>query len=256
MTDETQVVAEVPASEQVATVAPAPEAVTPETPTEAPKTFTQEELDAIVSKRLAREKRSWERQTAKPAEPATVRTDPSSLSLDQFPSPEAYAEALAVQKAQELVARQKEHAENAATLESYHEREEEARNKYDDFEQVAYNPKIPITDTMADAIRSSDVGPDIAYHLGMTPSEAKRIAQLPPIQQAREIGKIEAKLAAAPVVKKSTSAPAPITPVNASTKGSPSYDTTDPRSVKSMSTSEWIEAERKRQIAKLSAGAR
>jgi hypothetical protein len=31
------------------------------------------------------------------------------------------------------------------------------------------------------------------------------------------------------------------------------YDTTDPRSTKSMSTSEWIEAERRRQIKKYEA---
>jgi hypothetical protein len=71
--------------------------------------------------------------------------------------------------------------------------------------------------------------------------------------QAREIGKIEAKLGSNPPVKPTTSAPAPITPVTARTSGNPSYDTTDPRSVKAMSTSEWIEAERARQMKKLQA---
>jgi hypothetical protein len=68
--------------------------------------------------------------------------------------------------------------------------------------------------------------------------------------QAKEIGKIEAKLLDNPPVKKTTSAPAPISPVTAKAAGNPSYDTTDPRSLKSMSTSEWIEAERQRQIKK------
>jgi len=69
--------------------------------------------------------------------------------------------------------------------------------------------------------------------------------------QAREIGKIEAKLASNPPVKKSSTAPAPIAPIAAArSSGTPAYDTTDPRSVKSMSTSEWIEAERLRQIKK------
>jgi hypothetical protein len=35
--------------------------------------------------------------------------------------------------------------------------------------------------------------------------------------------------------------------------GTPAYDTTDPRSVKAMSTSEWIEQERLRQIKKYEA---
>jgi hypothetical protein len=68
--------------------------------------------------------------------------------------------------------------------------------------------------------------------------------------QAKEIGRIEAQVAVNPVVKRTTSAPAPITPVTARASGSPSYDTTDPRSTKTMSTSEWIEAERRRQIKK------
>jgi hypothetical protein len=68
--------------------------------------------------------------------------------------------------------------------------------------------------------------------------------------QAKEIGKIEAKLAADPPVKKTSTAPAPIAPVTARSTSSPAYDTTDPRSVKAMSTSEWIEAERARQIKK------
>jgi hypothetical protein len=107
---------------------------------------------------------------------------------------------------------------------------------------------------MAETIRASDIGPDVAYYLGSNVKEAERIARLSPFLQAKEIGKIEAKLSDNPPIKKSTSAPAPITPVTARTSGTnPSYDTTDPRSIKTMSTSEWIEAERQRQIRKLQA---
>jgi hypothetical protein len=106
---------------------------------------------------------------------------------------------------------------------------------------------------MAETIQTSDVGPDVAYFLGSNPKEADRIARLPPILQAKEIGKIEARLASDPPVKKSSSAPSPISPVTARGSGSPAYDTTDPRSVKAMSTSDWIAAERQRQIKKLEA---
>ena len=95
-------------------------------------------------------------------------------------------------------------------IEAYHDREEEARTKYDDFEQVAYNPNLPITTEMAQAIQYSDIGPDLAYHLGANPKEAERISRLPPLLQAKEIGRIEAKLAADPPTKKTTSAPTPI----------------------------------------------
>ena len=245
-----------PAPEQAPTAEPVAATDTPPepTPTEASKTFTQEELDAIVGKRLAREQRKWEREQAQKAKSQPVPTEP--LKADDFADAPSYADALAERKAQELLARRDAEAERAATLDAYHDREEEARNKYDDFEQVAYNPKLPVTETMAQTIQATDNGPDVIYYLGSNPKEAERIARLSPLLQAREIGKIEAKLGDNPPAKKTSTAPAPIAPVTARTSGAPAYDTTDPRSVKAMSTSDWIEAERLRQIKKYEANRR
>jgi len=253
--DESQEVvpAEVSAPEQVATAAPEPEVTAPEAVESAveSKTFTQEELDAAIGKRLAREQRKWEReQAAKQAEMQAKQAVSAELPPADSMDPEQYADLLAERKAQELIARREEAKRQAELLESFHEREEEARNKYDDFEQVAYNPKLPITNEMAQTIQASEVGPDMAYYLGSNPKEAERISRLSPLSQAKELGKIEAKLVDNPVVKKTSSAPAPIAPVTARSTGSPATDTTDPRSIKSMSTSEWIEAERQRQIRK------
>ena len=254
MADEAQEVnelAETPAPELEATAAPDPEVTTPEEkPAEQTKVFSQEEVDALIGKRLAREQRKWERQQQalklqQPAAPAEVPPP------EQFESTEAYAEALAQRKAEELLAQREAQRQQAEMLEAYSELEEEARAKYDDFEQVAYNPRLPITDTMAQAIRASDIGPEIAYYLGSNPKEAERISRLPGILQAKELGKVEAKLASDPPTKKTSNAPAPITPVTTRSAGGPAYDTTDPRSIKTMSTSEWIAAERQRQIKKL-----
>lgn len=243
--------------------APAPEATAaPEEPQQTPevaaseeskpaeKMYTQAEIDAMISKRLAREQRKWERERAQqPAAQLPKEVPP----VDQFESPEAYAEALAEKKAQELIAKREAQQQQAQVLEAYHDREEAIREKYDDFEQVAYNPKLPITDVMAQTIQASDVGPEVAYYLGSNPQEAARISRLTPFLQAKEIGRIEAKLASDPApLKKSTSAPSPITPVtNRAT--AIAYDTTDPRAAKTMSTSEWIEADRARQMRKLQA---
>ena len=236
-----------PASESEATAAPIAETTRPEDQTtETPKSFTQEELDAIVGKRLAREQRKWEREQAQ----RTVPTAPSELPPpDQFDSVETYAKAYAEQMLREREV-QKQRSEY---VEAYHDREEDARGKYDDFEQVAYNPNLRITTVMAETIQTSDVGPDVAYYLGSNPKEADRISRLSPILQAKEIGKIEATLVSNPPVKKSSSAPTPISPVTARSNGSSTYDTTDPRSIKSMTTSEWIAAERARQVKKLEA---
>jgi hypothetical protein len=241
---------QVPAPEPEATAAPEPEVVAEEAkqPEEKPaKTFSQEELDALVGKRLARERRKWEREQSLKAKPETA---PPAALPDKEADPDAYAEALAARKAEELLAKREAEREQMAFLEAYHEREEAARDRYDDFEQVAYNPSLPITTVMAQTIQASDMGPDLAYYLGANPKEAERISRLPQFLQAKEIGKIEARLADNPPVKKTTSAPPPIKPVTAKSVGTPVRDTTDPRSVKEMSTSEWIEAERMRQIKK------
>ena len=236
-----------PASESEATAAPIAETTRPEDQTtETPKSFTQEELDAIVGKRLAREQRKWEREQSQRVAP----TAPSELPPpDQFDSVETYAKAYAEQMLREREV-QKQRSEY---VEAYHDREEDARGKYDDFEQVAYNPNLRITTVMAETIQTSDVGPDVAYYLGSNPKEADRISRLSPILQAKEIGKIEATLVSNPPVKKSSSAPTPISPVTARSSGTSTYDTTDPRSIKSMTTSEWIAAERARQVKKLEA---
>ena len=242
--------AEVPAPELEATVAPVSEVQTPEVAEDQveqqeEKKYSQAEIDAMIGKRLAREQRKWERaQQSAPAAPA------APVVPEQFATTEDYVEALALQKADQLLSQREQQKHQKEVIEAYHDREEEARNKYDDFEQVAYNPNLPITSDMAQAIQYSDIGPDLAYHLGANPKEAERISRQPPILQAKEIGKLEAKLTTNPPVKKTTSAPTPISPITARSTGSPAYDTTDPRSIKTMSTSDWIEAERMRQIKK------
>jgi hypothetical protein len=252
MTEEVQALAEVD-SAPTTDVTATPEVVesTPEVAeTQPAKTFSQEELDAAIGKRLAREQRKWERdQAQRQSEQQTLRAAPAATA-DQFESTEAYADALAYQKAEELIAKREAAKQQSQVLESYHDLEEEARTKYDDFEQVAYNPKLPITNVMAETIQSSDIGPELAYYLGSNPKEADRISRMTPLSQAKEIGKIEAKLVSSPPVRKTTSAPSPISPVTARSIGSPSHDTTDPRSIKTMTTSQWIDAERKRQVKK------
>jgi len=253
MSDEEQAVAEIsPAPEPEATAAPESVEATPEEQQHT-KSFSQEELDAIVSKRLAREQRKWEREQAQRLAEQQARQQPVAPlpAPDDFESAQQYAEALAEQKARDLLAQREAAAQQAAILESYKDREEEARDRYEDFEQVAYNPNLPVTDVMAQAIQASDIGPEVIYYLGSNPKEAGRISKLSPVLQAKEIGKIEVNLTTNPPVKKTSTAPAPLAPVTATRSNSgPRYDTTDPRSLKSMSTSDWIEAERQRQIKK------
>tara|TARA_R110000822_G_scaffold17804_6_gene59522 strand:- start:1062 stop:1799 length:738 start_codon:yes stop_codon:yes gene_type:complete len=243
---EEDVLAVVPAPEQEATTAPEPELQQSD---DAPvKVFTQEDVDTIVSKRLAKAERKWAKMQT-PSAPVVPVTPPS---LDQFGTVDEYAEA----RAEQILQTRQQQARHSEIVSAYQDREEDARDKYEDFEQVAYNPNLPITTVMAQTIQASEIGPEVAYYLGANPKEADRISRLEPMIQAKEIGRIEAKLVTDPPVKKSTSAPSPISPVTARNSGNPAFDTTDPRSVKTMSASEWIAADRLRQRKKWEAAHR
>lgn len=257
MTEENQLVevAAPAASEPEVTATPepevAPEAAQPEE--KPPRMFTQEEVNTIVGKEKLKERRKAKREYELKAPEKFVA--PVELP-DRETDPDAYVDALADRKAEEKIAKREAERQQAELLTVYHDREEAAREKYDDFEQVAYNPALPITTVMAQTIQASEIGPDIAYYLGANPRETDRISRLSPFLQAKEIGRIEAKLADNPPVKKTTNAPPPIRPVTAKGSSGGGFETTDPRSVESMSTSEWIEAERRRQIKRWEAARR
>lgn len=218
-----------------------PDAVENGTPgePETPKTFTQEELDRIVSAEKAKAERKARREFAQQAQERPVAVEVPKP--EQFKTPDEYVEALADYKADRKIAQQKATEQQTKVVSVFEERVDQAREKYSDFDAVAFSENVRITDAMAEVIQESEIGPEVAYHLGKNPDEARRIAGLPPLAQAREIGKIEASLSANPPAKKVTSAPEPIKPVG-SRAANPAVDPSDPRSDKSFSDAEWIKA--------------
>lgn len=94
----------------------------------------------------------------------------------------------------------------------FSELESEARSKWADYDAITRNPNVPITAAMAEIIKESETGPEVAYHLGKNPAEAMRLAQMSERQMAREMGKLEAKLTAPKPLAKQP--PAPVQPVN------------------------------------------
>lgn len=94
--------------------------------------------------------------------------------------------------------------------------QEAARSKFADYDAKVIDGAAnwPCTQEMARAIRTSDVGGDVAYHLASNPEEARRIASLDPFSQVRELGRIEARLETpatpqSPPAKTATTAPKP-----------------------------------------------
>lgn len=105
----------------------------------------------------------------------------------------------------------KEQARQTELYANWQDQVAEAGHKYADFAQV-FTDDVPITQEAAELIAGSDAGIDIAYYLGTNRQEAAQIAQLTPLEQARRIGAIEARLSL-PRANTTPSAPDPITPL-------------------------------------------
>lgn len=117
-----------------------------------------------------------------------------------------------VAKTQRTAQEERVRAEVEQIASGFQEREVDAATRHADYEAVAHNPDLVVSDHMSLAIQLSEKGPDIAYFLGKNPAESARIARLHPVAQAAAIGRIEARFSTG-TPRKTTSAPAPVKPV-------------------------------------------
>lgn len=131
---------------------------------------------------------------------------------------ELKAEREAIRQESESTERQKEGARIQADFMS---RADAARGRYGDFDAVAFNPAIPISEGMMEVILRSDRGPDMAYYLGKNPDVAQKISAMTPYMAASEMGKLETSLSAQ---KKETKAPDPVEPIGSGTSKSKELD--------------------------------
>lgn len=156
----------------------------------------------------------------------------ASQQQDSRAAREAQEQAEAARKAAE----QAEGYERQLMARQFQAQVEEAKARYADFEAVAFNSTVPVTDAMVEIIQSSDMGADIAYHLGKNPALAAKIATMKPIEAAREMGRLEAALSS-PKARTATQAPEPINPVRGKAAG-----TKDPSKMSFEEFAAWREA--------------
>lgn len=95
-----------------------------------------------------------------------------------------------------------------AQVQLFNEREDEFAERVPDYRDVAYSKDIEYSRPMLEAVSTSESGPALAYYFGKNPREASRIAHLPPLDAAREIGRLEMKIQSAE--KKAPKAPPPV----------------------------------------------
>lgn len=115
-----------------------------------------------------------------------------------------------------------------AVVADFQRRTAEVRAKIPDFEDVVMSADIPGESALGQVLLTSEHGPAIMYQLAKNPGELARISALPPLDAAREVGRLEAKLASvAPAPAKPKSAnrpPVPPTSVNGSASSARNLD--------------------------------
>ena len=212
---------------------------------EKPKGGFQRRIKSLVDERneyramLAEERRQFAEVLSRlsPQQKSAEPTTPPTLEQSGFDEQKyqqaviEYAKAEARKEAQEALRQEREQAQRATKVESFKSREESFADTVEDYHDVVYSETTPISPAMAEVIQESEIGPQLAYHLAKNTALARAIYSLPPVQAARELGKLEAKLSAPKPV--ATKAPPP----------PPRIEATEPAVEKDpdkMSDEEWL----------------
>jgi hypothetical protein len=162
------------------------------------KTTTSDDLGAEPEPPVFEDPEQYQRDMAEYTRKVTERAVKMQLRADRANQEREAAERANRQKAEE-------HSR------AWQQRRAKALEELPDYTDVAENPDVHISNTMALAITSSDHGPKLAYHLGQHPEVAERIAKMPDALQLMELGKLEAQITA-PKPPKVSKTPPPITP--------------------------------------------
>jgi len=180
------------------------------------------ERDAEYWRSKALGKQPEQQSEAQPE--ANARPNPESFEFGE--ADPAYIEALTDWKVDTklAVAQQKQSVDTAiAQLETnYSKRLESAREELPDYDdkvtKSAARGEWPCPPLVALAIKESEVGPKVAYHLANNREEAIAISRLSPIEQAVAFGRLEAKFIGQPAPQPNIATNAP-EPAQARTKG-------------------------------------
>ena len=132
--------------------------------------------------------------------------------LDKRAASEIEAEAAAAREAAQRIAA----ANDAIMKQQWTEQAREAESRYADFQQVIAQPGLfPEGSAIVPMILQSPNAADLAYALALDRGTHDALLRMPPIEAARELGRLEARLQA-PRPKTTTTAPPPVSPIKGS----------------------------------------
>jgi len=160
-------------------------------------------------------------------------------------------EAIATKAAEQVAKQYVDKADSSESESEYDKRERAFEKEFPDFRQKAYDPDLRISESMAQVIKETDVGPELLYYLGNNPDEASVISRMSPVTAGMELSALVTKIRSEKDVasKKSASKTPPPPATIAGKDAGLRVSTTAPSSDK-LSDDEWFKAEEVR-LAKL-----
>lgn len=203
-----------------------------DSPAKKDKSPLQERINEITGKRRAAERKSealeqeveyWKQQAQAVSNPEPVGVKPTLESCEYDEA--RYEESLLAWNQQQQAKKDEEAAQaQAAVIKQqrqvvFAESGAKFAESTPDYFAVIQNPAFVQSETMAEAIFASDIGPQLAYTLGSNQELAAAINNMPPTEALLALGRLEASLSfepSAPPAKPVTKAPAPIKPVGSS----------------------------------------
>lgn len=225
------------------------------------KSGVQQRIDELTRGRRSAEREAdyWRdlamrnaQQDKKPDEPALVNQPVKTLADFEYDEAKfaSYLREQSIGEAKraalEEIKRERTEQDKRDKLSAWNDRVQKFSADVEDFQDVAFNPRLAVSDAMTEVIMSRDDGPALIYYLGKNPDKSVAIAQLPPVLAAYELGAISARLAVdsakpKPIVSK---APPPV-PKLEPMEAAVSVKTTD-ASGDSLSDDDWYKLEKKR----------
>lgn len=263
-----------PASDQVTSGAAPQAANLADAPDGARPSRAQERIEELNARAKAAQeygeywRQRFEEQTqrATQAAPAPVQETPDpEPGEDEFDDPKAYTRAYSAwssRQTEKRIAAVKEQAQKdaeTAAEKRFAKAEEERRlralndgfglrqqqfaEKTPDYAETIRNPALTFFNgDVLEAIKSSEIGPQIAYHIAKSPQLVAQLAGKSVPQRLAMLGRIEAELSRPAPPPKVTAAPAPPTPIGGGQGGE-----VDPSK---LSIDDWMQHRTKQLMAK------
>lgn len=225
---------------------PAQESAAPESDDEGGKPRSEKRIAQLTARARRAERKAeylesqlykGQRQAPAEPEPETPEPEPTPPAVKDFDGDlERFAEAQTqyvkdlraydrkqAELAQERQQRQAEQDRRRAEMSEAEQRQvsmlERGMDSHEDYEDVVFDPSLPISNEMLEAASDLENGEEVLYRLGQNPAEAARISKLTGRKVVIEMTKLASAPGETPKPRKGAGTPPPTPPNPARGKG-------------------------------------